>query len=344
MNTTADKIIGRWLLLGVAMLLFQVLLGGITRLTGSGLSITEWEPIMGFLPPLHEQDWLHAFEKYKQIPQAKLLNNDFGLHDFKFIFFWEWLHRFWARFIGIAFILPFIYFLIKGYIQRKTILELLTLFLLGLLLATIGWIMVSSGFEKDNLYVNHIKLAMHFVLAMVVISAVFWVALNYLTSSELLLVKPSFKIITSGLLFLLFIQLSYGAFMAGLKAASAAPTWPSINGSYFPVSVLHDSITNNPINVHFIHRMLAYFIAIYTLIWYYISRKQVIKNEYTKWLMLPVILVLLQILLGVGSVLLSQKQLRNSFGVFESFALMHQVVGMLFALSMVWVLNKSTRR
>src|SRR5215470_9743790 len=159
-----------WLLLGIAMLMVQVLLGGITRLTGSGLSITEWKPIMGALPPMNDEQWNVAFDKYKQIAQYKYLNSSFTLSDFKFIFFWEWFHRLWARLIGVAFIIPFIIFLIQKRFKKQMIRPMIILFLLGALQGLVGWIMVMSGLEdSDRLYVSHYRLAIHFILALVLI-------------------------------------------------------------------------------------------------------------------------------------------------------------------------------
>ena len=146
------KIIARWLLLGVALLMIQVVLGGITRLTGSGLSITEWKPLLGALPPMNENEWQILFEKYKHIAQFKLLNQDFTISDFKFIYFWEWLHRNWARLISIVFLIPFFFFMYKKMITKEMIPKLIALFVLGLSQGLIGWIMVASGLNDENLY------------------------------------------------------------------------------------------------------------------------------------------------------------------------------------------------
>jgi cytochrome c oxidase assembly protein subunit 15 len=330
-----NKIISQWLMLGVAMLMIQVLLGGVTRLTGSGLSITEWKPIIGSLPPLNDADWNTTFDKYKTIAQYKELNNDFSLSDFKFIFFWEWLHRNWARFIAVVFLIPFAYFLFKGYLKKEDAPKLIALFLLGLAQGLIGWIMVASGLGSDNIYVSHIRLAVHFMSAMVLICAVYWVALSYLFPNKISFTTPKFKTITVVTLALLSVQLIYGCFMAGLKAASAAPTWPSINGTYFPTNILNDSLTAHPINIHFIHRMLAYIVLAVIIYWFIEARKQISLPPMYK--LMPVLLVALQILLGIASVLYSPLLLRNSFGVFESFAQCHQLVAMLLLMSLVRV-------
>ena len=151
------------------MLLVQVILGGITRLTGSGLSITEWNLGSGTLPPLNEAQWMEAFDKYKQTEQFRQLNSGFTLPDFKFIFFWEWFHRLWGRLIGVVFAIPFIIFLIQKRFKREMVVPLIILFLLGALQGAVGWIMVASGLTGDAVYVRPTKLAMHFVLAMVLL-------------------------------------------------------------------------------------------------------------------------------------------------------------------------------
>src|ERR1051325_7290669 len=207
-----------WLLVGVGMIIIQVLLGGITRLTGSGLSITEWKPIIGALPPMNDQDWNIAFEKYKQIAQYKYLNSYFSLHDFKFIYFWEWFHRLWARLIAVAFLIPFVIFIIQKRFKKEMIRPMIILFLLGAIQGLVGWIMVKSGLEdSDALYVSHYKLAIHFILALGVLCYALWFALELLVPKGQLFVDRSLDRFTGWLIALLIIQLIYGAFMAGLK-------------------------------------------------------------------------------------------------------------------------------
>lgn len=329
------KWIGYWLLLGVVMLMIQVLLGGITRLTGSGLSMTKWEPILGFIPPMTEVAWMKAFNQYKEIGQFKYLNQDFSLNDFKFIFFWEWLHRFWARFIAIAFGLPFIYFLYKRYVNWALAKMLLGLFVLGAGQGLIGWIMVASGLNDDNLYVNHIKLAAHFVSAMVLIAATFWFALSQLIPNEQRIDHSPLKKLSWFILSVLILQLVYGAFMAGLKAGSVAATWPSINGDYFPATLMDKSMVSNTVNIHFIHRMLAYTLGGLMILWYFRAAQLSQSALWRKVRVYPMVLVVVQILLGIFTVLSSDKTTRNGFGTFEYLAQAHQLVAMLLAMSMV---------
>ncbi|HPI53717.1 MAG TPA: COX15/CtaA family protein [Chitinophagaceae bacterium] len=336
MKTTSEKLVGRWLMLGVIMLIIQVLLGGITRLTGSGLSITEWKPILGVIPPLNEAEWQIAFEKYQQIAQYKFLNTDFTLSDFKFIFFWEWFHRNWAHFIAVAFLIPFIYFLRHKMLTRDMAPKLIGLFLLGVGQGFIGKIMVDSGLNDENLYVNHIRLAIHFISAMILIAVTYWFALGKLVESRDRQHQPGLQRFSFFILLLLLVQLTYGAFMAGLKAATVAPTWPSINGDYLPSSVFSHSLIHHPINIHFIHRTLAYIILVLITVWSIRAYKLSTSTLFNRYKLLPAALVLLQVALGILTILWSTHVARNSFGPFEWMAQLHQVVAILLTLVMLW--------
>ena len=220
------------------MTVIQIAIGGITRLTGSGLSITEWDVVTGTLPPMSDAAWQTLFAKYKTTPQFQLLNFDFNIDNFKFIFFWEWFHRLWARSIGLVFAFGFIYFLVKKYFQPKMIKPLLVLFLLGAMQGAIGWIMVASGLEGDAVYVKPTRLALHFIFAMGLLCYTYWFALSLTvqpirrnignddTSNKISTIRNFAWVI----LLILFFQLIYGALMAGHKAANVASTWPTING------------------------------------------------------------------------------------------------------------------
>jgi cytochrome c oxidase assembly protein subunit 15 len=339
----ASRQVAIWLLIGVGMIIIQVLLGGITRLTGSGLSITEWKPILGTLPPMNEQDWNTAFEKYKQIAQYKYLNSYFTLHDFKFIFFWEWLHRVWARLIGVVFLIPFIIFIFQKKFKKEMIRPLIILFLLGALQGLVGWIMVQSGIEDSELiYVSHYKLAIHFILALGVLCYTLWFALGLLVPRDQVFKHKPLRRFITGLIILTVLQLIYGAFMAGLKAASAAPTWPDMNGAWVPSSFSSfgekkyaglSFLTDHPLVIHFIHRNLAYLIFILVCIWWRkASRIRGPKTfQSSKWI-LP-ILVFMQIILGIFTVLnvLNKK-------TFLWLGVAHQFVAMLILLTLVWFL------
>ncbi|WP_212000784.1 COX15/CtaA family protein [Chitinophaga sp. HK235] len=342
-NIKNNRAVAIWLYIGVGMLVIQVLLGGLTRLTGSGLSITEWQPLLGAFPPMNEAAWEKAFDGYKQIAQYKYINNHFTLSDFKFIYFWEWLHRDWARLIGFVFIIPFIYFIIKKKIDRSMINPLIVLFVLGGLQGAIGWIMVKSGLNDENLYVSHIRLAIHFMSALVLLCYLFWFALKISIPSAEVLKVPSLKRLNIWLLVLVTVQLIYGAFMAGLHAALVANTWPDINGAWVPAGMFAQGgfftdIVHNTITIQFIHRGLAYLITILIAIWWWKSA-QIPGNSLLHGIRyLPLLLVLLQVLLGVLTLLNSQVKIPITYGI------LHQCVGMLLLLSLVWTLYLSRAR
>jgi len=338
----SSKPVTIWLMIGVGMLIVQVLLGGITRLTGSGLSITEWNVVTGALPPLNKQGWVEEFNKYKQTPQFSILNSEFTLQDFKFIFFWEWFHRFWARLIGVVFVIPFIIFLFQKKFKEEMIRPLIILFLLGALQGAVGWIMVVSGLTGDAIYVKPTRLMLHFVLALGLLCYAFWFVLQLLVPNDKRIIKKSLNSFTWIIIAVLVFQLAFGALMAGHKAATFAPTWPDINGSFIPDRMFSspDGLLNlieNRITIHFVHRMLAYILFILILIWTW-KAVRIIKSKLfskTKWL--PLLLVIIQIVLGVFSVLTSVKIVPNHWGVFEWMAQLHQLIAMFLLLSLIWM-------
>ena len=353
-----SRAVANWLILGVAMTIVQIALGGITRLTGSGLSITEWDVVTGTLPPLNQAAWLALFEKYKTTPQFQLLNFDFTIDNFKFIFFWEWFHRLWARIIGLVFAFGFIYFIVKKYFQPTMIRPLVILFLLGALQGGIGWIMVASGLEGDAVYVKPTRLALHFIFALGLLSYTYWFALSLKVkpvekahlSSEAQQSFKGFRVWAWVVLGLLFFQLIYGALMAGHKAANVASTWPTINGEWVPTHLMgKESFFLNAIDnttwIHFVHRGLAYILLAVVIYW--VAQMRKIKGNlfWSNVNTLPFYFVLLQVLLGVFSVLTSKHIIPGTWGNFEWMAQLHQLVGMLLLLSVVNIIyaTKSLR-
>jgi cytochrome c oxidase assembly protein subunit 15 len=326
-----------WLLVGVGMIMIQVLLGGITRLTGSGLSITEWEPILGTIPPLNEQDWQIAFDKYKEIGQFKHLNFTFDLQDFKSIYFWEWLHRTWGRLLGVAFTIPFIIFLFQRRFKKEMIYPMIILFLLGALQGAVGWIMVKSGLNEEDIYVDHIRLAVHFIAALILLCYTFWFALVLFFRRNQFVIDPGLKKLTSALVILLAVQLIYGAFMAGLKAATSAPTWPTMNGMWIPEGLgklqgLND-LTSNPITVQFIHRTIAFLFLLLVAIWWIRAKNILASSLLSKTRSLPVIITLIQFLLGILTVVYSPN--RNAL---LWFGVSHQFMAILLVLLFTWMM------
>lgn len=342
-NQYSSKLVARWLLLGVIMTVIQVALGGITRLTGSGLSITEWEVITGTLPPLNEQAWMVEFDKYRQTPQFQLLNFEFTLDDFKFIFFWEWFHRLWARLIGLVFAGGFIWFIIRKHFKKEMIQPLIMLFVLGILQGAVGWIMVASGLTGDAVYVKPTRLALHFIFALGLLCYTFWFALKLLVKEDQLIQNPSLRKTNLLLIGVLVIQLLYGALMAGHKAANVAATWPTINGEWVPSSLFSHqpfllNFIDNKILVHFIHRGLAYVLLIMIIIWSIRLWKTKGSPLFYRIRMIPLILTGIQVLLGIFSILTSTGIIPGQWGVFEWMAQLHQLTGMCLLLSLAFTL------
>ncbi|MBS1531129.1 MAG: COX15/CtaA family protein [Bacteroidetes bacterium] len=325
------------------MLMIQVLLGGITRLTGSGLSITEWKPLIGALPPLSKAEWVQSFEKYKQIAQFKKLNSHFTLADYQAIFFWEWLHREWARLMGLVFIIPFIVFLVKKRIDRKMAGPLVILFLLGGLQAVIGWLMVKSGLNDNDTRVDHIRLAVHFICALLLLTYLVWFTLKLRVPPGQVQSVPELKKLNIFLLLLLFFQLIYGAFMAGTHAALYAPSWPDINGVYVPAGMMANgnlsyNLHSDPLTIQFIHRTLAYAIGITTIIWFFKSAKINRDSWLYKIRWLPLLLVAVQVTLGILALVNSPLKTAVYYSV------VHQFTAMLLLISFVVTIYLSKGR
>ena len=331
----SDKSVARWLYFGVFMLMVQILLGGITRLTESGLSITEWNPVTGTLPPLNIHQWQVEFDKYKTTDQFRYINSDFTLHDFKNIFFWEWLHRTWARLMGLVFIVGFVYFLIKKKLRSNMVIPFIILFILGIIQGAIGWIMVKSGLMPEKMFVGHIQLTVHFISALVLLCYTLWFALSLSVEKTSLIFNSPLRNWTFIILILVFFQLIYGAFMAGLHAAAVAPTWPEINGQWIPakmdtLSPPGRNLIDNKIAIQFIHRGLAYILLVLTIVWVVKMKKINGSNLFQKLKWIPLVLLLLQILLGIFTVINSPFPNKLVF-----FGVAHQLNAMLFLMSLI---------
>jgi cytochrome c oxidase assembly protein subunit 15 len=255
-----------WLVVVAVLIFAMVIVGGATRLTDSGLSITEWDPIMGAIPPLTEAQWIDAFARYKLIPQAQILNPDMTLGGFKFIFWWEWSHRFLGRFIGAAFLLPFIYFAVSGAVGRGLWPKLAIIFVLGGLQGALGWYMVASGLV-DRVDVSQYRLAAHLSLAVFLFAAIVWVTLGLSTRRR----RPVDPAGRDALIVvvLVFLQIAAGAFVAGLDAGQGYNTWPLMAGELVPKGLFvmqpwWRNFFENAMTVQFDHRLIAYvvFVAI----------------------------------------------------------------------------------
>lgn len=258
--TDRSKAVAIWLFVSAAMVLAMVVVGGMTRLTGSGLSITEWKPILGAIPPLSHADWLEAFEKYKAIPQYQLVNAGMSLSEFQGIFWWEWLHRLVGRLIGVVFAVPFAVFLITRRMPRRLIWRCAVLLALGGLQGLIGWWMVSSGLS-ERVDVAPERLAVHLGLAFAIFALLIWVGMEAWSGPDYNRAPRGWSWGAGILLAAVFVQCLLGALVAGAKAGYVYTDWPLMNGAVFPpadwgmgaLAVLHDQAL-----VQFNHRMMAY--------------------------------------------------------------------------------------
>ncbi len=258
-----------WLIVVATLVFAMVVVGGATRLTGSGLSITEWRPIMGAIPPLTSADWQDAFDKYRQILQYKLINKGMSLDAFKVIFWWEWGHRFLGRIIGLVFAVPFALFWLKGWLPRAQLPKLLSLFALGGLQGFIGWYMVQSGLV-DRTDVSQYRLALHLSIAALIFAGLLWLVFDVSPAQKnrvrLHTLRPGTATTAKVLLVLLFGQIALGALVAGMKAGLAHNTWPLMDGRMVPAGLFAMSpwwlnLFENALTVQFDHRLLAYVIA-----------------------------------------------------------------------------------
>lgn len=299
-----NKAVVYWLLTGCVLIFVMVLVGGITRLTHSGLSISDYKLIQGTIPPMNEQEWEEAFELYKQYPEYQKLNNHFDLEDFKDIYFWEWLHRVIGRFIGIVFILPFLYFLFTKKLDRSTIKKCLILFFLGGFQGFLGWYMVKSGLV-DRPDVSHYRLAAHLTTAFVTFAYSLWVALDLIYPNKKEINTKLRNLIRVGLAVLL-VQIIWGAFVAGLDAGFIHNHWPLMNEGklmhetvYIEQQPLIKNFYEGKSGVQFVHRYLAYVVVGFILWIWFRSRKVQRTTIQENGLRSLLVLVFVQFLLGV---------------------------------------------
>ena len=297
-----NKFIQIWLISIIFLLTFMIIVGGLTRLTDSGLSITEWELFKGFLPPLSQNDWLNYFELYKNIPEYTEQNYNMSLSEFKIIFWWEWAHRFLGRLIGIVFLIPLIYLFFKH--DFNFVKKYVLIFLLICLQGFLGWYMVSSGLV-DRVDVSHYRLSIHLFVAFVILSLVIW---EFLLNINLKKIKINFKTYLPEIfLFLLFIQLILGAFVSGMDAGKIYNNWPLMGQNYYPDdSYFSDlfklNVFDNPSIVQFIHRNMAYVILIFYL--FMVFKFSKIKVKYINNIIYIIgIILFLQIFLGILTLL-----------------------------------------
>ncbi len=302
-NQKINNQLSIWLIVMFIIISIMIVVGGLTRLTDSGLSITEWQLFSGLLPPLNQNDWILYFNLYKEIPEFKLQNFNMTLQEFKVIFWWEWAHRFLGRIIGLCFLIPLFYFSFK--IKISKILNLYFIFFLICFQGFIGWYMVSSGLI-DRVDVSHFRLSVHLLIAFLILSLIFWNYLKYQNYNQVAVGLNS--IIPFIFLVLILIQIVIGAFVSGMDAGKIYNSWPLMDSTYFPndnkiENLFKLSAFSDPSLVQFIHRNLAYVIGLY----YGMMLFKVYKNKITKLYRSVNILgffIILQIILGIFTIIL----------------------------------------
>ncbi len=319
-NTKYRLYISNWLLIMLFLVASMIVVGGLTRLTDSGLSITEWEFFRGFFPPINNDAWIAYFESYKKIPEFKIQNYSMTLSEFKVIFWWEWAHRFFGRVIGLAFLIPLIYFSIK--FDVKTLYNFYLIFFLICFQGFFGWYMVQSGLV-NNIDVSHFRLSIHLLFAFIILSLIFWNYLILVNSNKK--EKKINNYIPEFFLFLIFLQIIIGAFVSGMDAGKIYNTWPLMGNSYFPddnkfINLFKLSAFSDPSLVQYLHRNLAYLIFIIYIVISYITY----RNKFF-YLFKPVIIlgliILLQIVLGIFTVMTGASILTASLHQFSSILL-----------------------
>ena len=326
-----QKFIKYWLLSLLSLIALIVVVGGLTRLTDSGLSITTWDVVKGILPPLNKEEWDSMFTLYKQIPQYYLLNSSMTLGEFKIIYYWEYIHRILGRILGLIFLIPFIYIYYKKIFNKEYNKNFLILFFLILLQGTVGWYMVKSGLV-ENTTVSHFRLAVHLNLALILFSAIFWYYLNI--NSKVNKIFFDFKkrnILPKIFILFIFLQITFGAFTSGLDAGKVYQTWPLMNNYFFPDDIPLNTLSisqifNEPSFVQFIHRNLAYIIFLYVLamsfLIFYKKEKYMYKSTYFLLSM-----IFIQVFLGILTLL---------SGAMIWIASLHQVSTILLLISSIY--------
>lgn len=330
-----------WLLSGCFLVFIMVVVGGITRLTNSGLSMTDWHLVTDTFPPLTEAKWQEAFDQYKQFPEYQKINihNDFTLSDYKFIYFWEWFHRFIGRIIGLVFIVPFFYFLLKKKIDKATLNKCFVLLGMGALQGFFGWFMVKSGLV-DNPDVSHFRLSLHLTFAFITFAYTLWVALDLIypdKKAPIVSLKKTAQIT----LILLLLQIIYGGFVAGLNAGLIHNHWPMMSDGQF----IHDSVfieqktlflnlVEGKSGVQFVHRTLAYVVVGFILFLYFKGKKQNLSAQQQNGLNALVIIVFLQFILGIYTLLY---QVPLWLGLF------HQINAFFLLTAMTYTLHRLSK-
>ena len=332
------KQISIWLVSVMFLLCLIVLIGGLTRLTRSGLSIVEWKPITGVIPPLHEEEWIQEFEKYKQFPEYQKKNINMTLSEYKFIFFWEYIHRVIARLIGLVIIIPYLFFFFQNKLTKNLKIHGVLLFSLVCLQGLLGWFMVASGLI-NNPAVSHYRLAAHLCLAYLIICYVFVLLLNLYSENIRKNNIPKWTYCIHGFAFVIIIQIIYGAFTAGLKAGYIHNTYPLMGGNFIPDGISYlpsffQNIFENKVTVQFIHRWLGALLFIFSVFIFFNYRNDLSNNRQKIFFYLTFLGTVLQFILGIMVLI---------FGVPIWMGVLHQGIAILILISVVGFLKTTIR-
>ena len=336
-NNKYKNVLFYWLCSLIFLLISMILIGGLTRLTDSGLSITNWDLFSGIIPPLNNSEWSNFFYLYQKIPQFYQLNPTMTLDEFKIIYFWEYVHRLLGRIIGLAFLLPLFYFIYKKILTREYEVKFIIIFILIASQGFLGWYMVKSGLI-NNTTVSHYRLSAHLITAFIIMSSLVWILLNFQSATNKPFFKNNSKIkFLKSFLFLLYIQIIIGAFVSGLDAGQIYQTWPLMNDSFFPDDIPYNNFIdiinfNNQSFVQFIHRNLAYLIFVFYLyIGHVIFKFKDLKLK--KNYLILLIIIFLQIFLGIltlitnlSLVVASLHQISSIFLIIVSLSLYHRSI------------------
>lgn len=334
-----QKSIAVWLFVCCAMVFIMVVVGGVTRLTDSGLSIVEWQPVSGTLPPISQSDWDEFHQKYRQSPQYQQINKGMSVDEFKTIFWWEYIHRLLGRLIGLVFFIPFVYFLIRKQIDKPLGIKLSGIFVLGGLQGLMGWYMVMSGLVNDP-HVSQYRLTAHLGLAFVIFAAMFWVATDLLYDKNKSPHDPEalrgVRHFSIGLTWLIFIMVLSGGLVAGIRAGLAYNTFPLMNGHFIPPEIFMlepwwRNFFDNMATVQFDHRMIAWVLMLTIPYFWFKARKQQLSDSAKLACNLLLIMLIIQVGLGISTLLLA---------VPLKLAAAHQGGAMLLFTAALWVNHK----
>ena len=325
--------ISNWLVFMFWIISLMIVVGGLTRLTDSGLSITKWQLFSGFLPPLNNEDWSNYFNLYKEIPEFKIQNYDMSISEFKVIFWWEWIHRFLGRLIGISFLIPLIYFTFK--IGFRKLFQMYLIFVLICFQGFVGWYMVSSGLV-ERVDVSHYRLSVHLLIAFIILSLIYW---NFLSIKNNRRISENInKIIPIIFTLLIFCQIVIGAFVSGMDAGKIYNSWPLMGTSYFPndnnvLDLFNKNAFNEPSLVQFMHRNLAYLIVLFYV---FILIKIYKKRLYDLYKPIKIIgfLLIVQVALGILTLI---------YGAQIAIASMHQISSIFLVSSSIYFLFINTK-